>query len=263
MLRAFASSATGMAAQQLVLDNTANNLANLNTTGFKRSVVQFQDLLYSTLRQPGSLSAQNQMVPTGVQIGNGVRVSGTNRLFTTGTITQTGSHLNMAIQGDGFFQITNPIGGFLYTRDGTFSLNSNNQLVTSDGYLVNPTLSFPADTTSVSVGNDGTVSATTASSPTTSTQVGKLNLTRFTNSAGLSPQGQNLFQETPASGTAQTVPPGQNGAGLIQGGALEQSNVDVVQEMVNLIQAQRAYEFSTKAVQAADEMLSASNNLIR
>ncbi len=263
MLRAFNSSATGMAAQQMVLDNTANNLANLNTTAFKRSTVEFQDLLYSTLRQPGSISTQGQQVPTGIQVGNGVKVAGTTRLFSTGTLTNTGNSLDMAIQGDGFFQITNPSGGFMYTRDGTFRLNSTNQLVTADGYFVNPQMTFPADTLSVSIGADGTISATTASSPTTATQVGKLQVTRFPNPAGLSAQGKNLYSETPASGTAQTVTPGLNGTGQIQGGFLEQSNVDVVAEMVNLIQAQRAYEFNTKAVQTADQMLSASTNLVR
>jgi flagellar basal-body rod protein FlgG len=263
MLRAFYSSATGMAAQQLVLDNTANNLANLNTTGFKRSTIEFQDLLYSTLRNPGATSIQGQQVPTGIQIGNGVKVAGTNRLFTTGTLILTGNQFNMAIQGDGFFQIINPSGGNLYTRDGTFSLNSNYQLVTADGYFVSPQMTFPADTVSVSVGADGTVTAMTSSAPSTPTQVGKMNLTRFPNPAGLSGQGRNLFAETPASGAPQTATPGQNGTGQIQGGTLEQSNVDVVQEMVNLIQAQRAYEFNTKAVQTADQMLAASSNLIR
>jgi flagellar basal-body rod protein FlgG len=263
MLRAFNSSATGMAAQQMVLDNTANNLANLNTTGFKSSAVEFQDLLYSTLRQPGSISTQSLQVPTGIQVGNGVKVSGTTRLFTTGTLQQTGNPLDMAVQGDGFFQITNPNGGFSYTRDGTFRLNATNQLVTADGYLVSPNLTFPADAQSISVGSDGTVSVTTASSPTTSTTVGKLTLTHFPNPAGLSANGQNLYTETPASGTAQTVTPGQNGTGLIQGGFLEQSNVNVVGEMVNLIQAQRAYEFNTKAVQTADQMLADSTNIIR
>src|SRR5947209_7783982 len=227
MLRAFHSSASGMAAQQLVLDNTANNLANLNTTGFKRSSVEFQDLIYSTLRAPGAVSTQGQQVPTGIQIGNGVKVAGTTRLFATGTLTLTGNQFDMAVQGDGFFQVINPSGGNLYTRDGTFRLNSNNQLVTADGYFVSPQMTFPADAISVSVGADGTVSATTSSSPTTATQVGKLTLTRFANAAGLSAQGRNLFAETPASGAAQTVTPGQSGTGQIQGGFLEQSNVDV------------------------------------
>src|SRR2546423_13269075 len=157
MLRAFNSSATGMAAQQVVLDNTANNLANLNTTGFKRSTVEFQDLLYQTLRQPGATSTQGQQVPTGIQLGNGVKVAGTTRLFTTGTLTSTGNQFDMAIQRDGFFQIINPSGGNLYTRDGTFRLNSNNQLVTADGYFVSPQMTFPADTISISVGADGTI----------------------------------------------------------------------------------------------------------
>jgi flagellar basal-body rod protein FlgG len=263
MIRAFNTSATGMAAQQTVLDNAANNLANLNTTGFKRSTIEFQDMLYTTYRQPGSLSAQGLQVPTGTQIGNGVRVAGTARLFTTGTPQQTGNPLNMAIQGDGFFQITNPAGGNLYTRDGTFSLDSTYRLVTADGYLVNPAITFPSDTMTISVGSDGTITATTAGSPTTSTQVGRLTLARFANPAGLSAQGRNFYIETPASGTPQTTTPGLQGTGTLIGGSLEQSNVDVVQEMVNLIQAQRAYEFSTKAVQAADQMLAASNNLIR
>jgi flagellar basal-body rod protein FlgG len=263
MLRAFNSSATGMAAQQMVLDNTANNLANLNTTGFKSSSVAFQDLLYSTLRQPGAPSAQNQQVPTGIQVGNGVRVAGATRLFTTGSLQTTNNPLNLAIQGDGFFQVTNPQGGFLYTRDGTFSLNSNNQLVTADGYLVNPPMTFPADTLNITIGTDGTVSATTAGSPTTSTQVGVLQLTHFPNDAGLAATGRNFYTITPASGPALTTTPGLNGTGLIQSGALEQSNVDVVQEMVNLIQAQRAYEFNTKAIQTADQMLSDSTNLVR
>ncbi len=263
MLRAFNSSATGMAAQQMVLDNTANNLANLNTTAFKRSTIEFQDLIYSTLRQPGSVSTQGQQVPTGIQVGNGVKVAGTTRSFATGTLTNTGNNLDMAIQGDGFFQITNPAGGFAYTRDGTFRLNSNNQLVTADGYFVQPQMTFPTDVITVSIGADGTVSATTAGSPTTATQIGKLTVTRFPNPAGLSAQGRNLYTETPASGTAQTVTPGQSGTGQIQGGFLEQSNVDVVAEMVNLIQAQRAYEFNTKAVQTADQMLSASTSLVR
>jgi flagellar basal-body rod protein FlgG len=263
MLRAFHSGATGMAAQQLLLDNTANNLANLNTTGFKRSSIEFQDLIYATLRNPGATSIQGQQVPTGIQIGNGVRVAGTTRLFSTGTLTSTGNQFDMAIQGDGFFQVINPSGGNLYTRDGTFRLNSNYQLVTADGYFVSPQLTFPSDTVSVSIGADGTVSAITSGSPNTATQVGKLTITRFANPAGLSAQGRNLFAESPASGAAQSVTPGQNGTGQIQGGYLEQSNVDVVAEMVNLIQAQRAYEFNAKAVQAADQMLSASTNIIR
>lgn len=263
MIRAFHTSATGMAAQQLVLDNTANNLANLNTTGFKRSQIDFQDLLYSTIRQPGATSTQGLQVPTGVQIGNGVRVAGTTRVFTTGTLENTGNQLDMAIEGDGFFQIANPTGGFRYTRDGAFRINSTNQLVTTDGYLVQPAITFPTDWLTVTVGSDGTISTTTASAPTTATQLGRLTITRFPNPAGLSGEGRNLFSETAASGTPQLFTAGQNGTGMLRGGFLEHANVDVVQEMVNLIQAQRAYEFNTKAIRVADEMLSYSNELVR
>jgi flagellar basal-body rod protein FlgG len=252
-----------MAAQQMVLDNTANNLANLNTTGFKRSQVDFQDLLYATLRTPGATTSTGQQVPTGIQIGNGVRVSGTTRLFSTGTLENTGNPLDIAIEGDGFFQITNPNGGFRYSRDGSFRINSNSQLVTSDGYFLSPNITLPTDTLRVTIAEDGTVTVTTAGSPTTSTQVGRLTIARFANPAGLSGEGRNLFVETPASGTPQPFNPGQNGAGLLRGGFLEHSNVDVVAEMVNLIQAQRAYEFNTKAIKVADEMLAASSDLVR
>ena len=263
MIRAFHTSATGMAAQQLVLDNTANNLANLNTTGFKKSHIEFQDLLYATPRQPGGLSSQGQQVPTGLQIGHGVRVAGTTRIFTTGTLENTGYPLDMAIEGDGFFQITNPAGGFRYTRDGAFRVNSTGQLVTVDGNFVEPRITFPTDWISASIGTDGTISVTTAGAPTTSTQIGRMQVTRFTNPSGLSGEGRNLFSETAASGTPQPFTPGLNGTGLLRGGFLEHANVDVVQEMVNLIQAQRAYEFNTKAIKVADEMLSYSNDLVR
>lgn len=263
MLRAFHTSATGMAAQQLVLDNTANNLANMNTTGFKRSQIEFQDLIYAHLRQPGEITVQGQQVPTGVQIGNGVRVAGSTRLFANGALEMTGNAYDVAVEGDGFFQIANPSGGVRYTRDGSFRLNAQGQLVTADGFFVEPRLTFPSDTLSVSVGTDGTVSATTSSSPNTATTIGQLTLVRFANPAGLSGEGRNLFSETAASGTPQSAIPGQNGTGILRGGFLERSNVEVVQELVNLIQAQRAYEFNTKAVKAADELLSYTNELVR
>jgi flagellar basal-body rod protein FlgG len=263
MIRAFHTSATGMTAQQSVLDNTANNLANANTTGFKTSQMAFQDMLYATSRQPGSESLQGQQVPTGIQVGNGVRVAGNTRLFTPGSVNSTGNSLDIAIEGNGFFQITAPDGTYRYTRDGSFRLNSNGELVTADGFYVEPRLTFPQDTLTVSIGTDGTVSITTASSPSTSTTLGKLTIARFTNPAGLSGDGRNLFAETPASGTALLTPPGQNGTGLLRGGFLEQSNVQVVQELVNLIQAQRAYEFNSKAIKVADEMLSSTNDLVR
>jgi flagellar basal-body rod protein FlgG len=263
MIRAFSTSATGMDAQQLVLDNTANNLANVNTTGFKASEIAFQDLLYANLRQSGGESANGLQIPNGLQIGSGVRVAGNTKLFTPGAVTQTGNQLDMAIQGNGFFQITMPTGGVQYTRDGSFRLSSTGQLVTADGYLVQPNLTIPQEATSITVGIDGTVSVVTANSPNTSTVVGQLQLANFVNPAGLNSQGSNLFSQSPSSGAAQTAAPGQNGTGTLQGGSLEQSNVNVVSEMVNLIQAQRAYEFNTKAVNVADEMLSSTNELVR
>jgi flagellar basal-body rod protein FlgG len=263
MIRAFHTSATGMNAQQVVLDNTANNLANINTTGFKRSQIDFQDLIYTTLRQPGADSVQGQQIPTGLQLGHGVRVAGNTRLFSVGTLETTGNTLDVAIEGNGFFKIAAPSGGFRYTRDGAFRVNSNGELVTSDGFFVEPRISIPQDAVSVSVGVDGTVSVVTAGSPNTSQTVGQLTLTRFVNPAGLSAEGRNLFMETPASGTATDETPGQNGAGLLRNGFLERSNVDVVRELVNLIQAQRAYEFNTKAIKVADEMLSFTKDLVR
>jgi flagellar basal-body rod protein FlgG len=264
MIRAFHTSATGMAAQQLVLDTTANNLANLNTNAFKRSQVDFQDLIYARLRQPGDLSVQSQIVPTGIQVGNGVQVAGATRIFTPGAIQSTGNSTDIAIQGDGFFQITNPNGNTIqYTRDGSFRLNATGQLVTADGYQLQPNITFPNDTLSISIATDGTVSATTAGNTTTPTQVGKITLVRFPNPAGLSGEGSNLYSQTPASGNPQTATPGQNGAGILRGGYIEGSNVEVVTELVNMIQAQRAYEFNTKAIKAADEMLSYTNDLIR
>jgi flagellar basal-body rod protein FlgG len=207
---------------------------------------------------------QGQQLPTGLQLGNGVRVSGTTKIFSTGALISTGNPLNIAIEGDGFFPIQSPSGGSnLYTRDGSFSLNAQRQLVTADGYFLQPQLTILQDAQSTSIGNDGTVSVVTASSPNTPTTVGQIQLARFANPAGLSSNSHNLYMETPASGAVTLSTPGQNGTGPLQGGYLEQSNVDVVGELVNLIQAQRAYEFNTKAINVADQMLSATNELVR
>jgi flagellar basal-body rod protein FlgG len=262
MIRAFHTSATGMNAQQLVLDNTANNLANVNTNGFKRSQMDFQDLIYTTLRQPGAESIQGQQLPTGVQIGHGVRVAGNSRLFTVGTLENTGNDLDVAIEGQGFFKITAPNNQIRYTRDGSFRRSSNNELVTADGFFLEPRITLPQDTVSVSIGNDGTVSVTTSTN-VQAQEVGKLTLVRFANPAGLLAEGRNLFVETSASGPPQDTPPGLLGTGLLRGGFVERSNVEVVQELVNMIQAQRAYEFNTKAIKVADEMLSSTNELVR
>ena len=263
MIRAFHTSATGMNAQQAVLDNTANNLANLNTTGFKTSEIEFQDMLYSTLRQPGTQSANAVQVPTGIQIGNGVHIGGNTRLFTPGAMNLTGNSLDLAIDGQGFFQVTAPDGSIRYTRDGTFRQNSTGQLVNADGWPVAPNLTFPPDVTNINVGTDGTVSITTASNPSTSTTLGTMQLVRFANPAGLSAEGQNLYTATAASGTPTVFTAGTNGTGMIRSGFLENSNVDVVKELVNMISAQRAYEFNTKAIKVADEMLSDTNDLVR
>ncbi len=263
MIRSFHTSATGMIAQQFVVDNTANNLANVNTTGFKKSQVDFQDLIYLNLRPPGVEQLQGQQVPTGLQLGNGVRVAGNTKLFQQGTVTATGDPLHVAIEGDGFFQITAPDGTLRYTRNGTFLKNSNGDVVNSDGFFLSPRITIPQDAASVSIGTDGTVSVTTSGSPTTSSTLGQIQLARFPNPAGLSSEGRNLFRDSPASGPPTTGLPSQNGIGLLRQGFLEGSNVEVVQELVNLLLAQRAYEFNTKAIKVSDEMLSATNDLVR
>ena len=263
MIKALFTSATGMNAQQLVVDNTANNLANVNTTGFKKSQADFNDLIYITLRTPGSESAQGLQVPNGLQIGSGVRVAGTTKLFSEGVLENTGNPLDVAIEGDGFLQVTLPDGSIRYTRDGSLHKNQSGQLVNTDGFLISPQVTIPSDALSVDIGTDGTISIVSAGSPNTSKQIGQLQVARFVNPAGLSSMGNNLFAETGSSGTAVPTTPSQNGAGSIRQAFLERSNVDVVAELVNLILAQRAYEFNTRAVRTADEMLSDTNNLTR
>lgn len=263
MLRAFHTSATGMNAQQTLLDNTANNLANANTTAFKASSVEFQDLLYSNLLQSGSLTVQGQQVPSGLQLGNGVRVASNTRQFTPGSLNNTGNPLNVAIQGQGFFQVQWPDGTTRYTRDGTFQLNATGDLVTATGLYVLPRMTFPQDVTSIAIGADGTVSITVAGQTGQTQQLGQLQLAQFPNAAGLNADGTNVYEQTAASGNPQVGNPGLNGTGTLLGGSLENSNVQVVNELVNLITAQRAYEFNTKAIQVADQMLSDTNSLVR
>jgi flagellar basal-body rod protein FlgG len=262
MIKALFTSATGMNAQQTMVDTTSNNLANVNTTGFKRMQPQFQDLIYVTQRAPGSFATQGLPLPTGLQVGSGVAISGNQKVFTPGTLNNTTNPYDVAIDGDGFFQVVLPSGQIYYTRAGNFSLNSNGNLVTSDGFLLNPQLTIPQNALSVSIGTDGTLSVATPGSPTP-TQLGQLTLVRFQNPAGLSNEGRNLYTQTQSSGQPIQTTPGQQGAGLIRQGFLEGSNVDVVAEMVNLIVAQRAYEFNTKAITTADQMLSSTTNLIR
>ena len=249
-----------MEAQQANLDVIANNLANVNTTGFKRSKIEFQDLLYETTRAPGAEQGAGTQLPTGLQIGHGSRVVATSKVFTEGELTQTGEQLDLAINGDGFFQVQMPDGTIAYTRDGALKRSSTGQVTTSDGLpLQGGFQPIPAGTTSITISSSGQVT-TTSSSGTSNFQV---QLVRFTNPAGLNSVGGNLYTESLASGTPETGTPSESGFGAIQQGYLEMSNVKVVQEMVNMIVAQRAYEVNSKSVQSADEMMQESNNLRR
>jgi flagellar basal-body rod protein FlgG len=263
MIKALFTSSTGMRTQQTLVDVTANNLANVNTTGFKKSQADFADLIYITERSPGADAAQGLQIPTGLQVGSGVRVAGTTKLFQEGALVNTGNQFDIAIEGQGFFQIAQPDGSLRYTRDGAFRLNRDGALVTADGFQLQPQITIPPDAISVGIGADGTVSVISSGSPNTSTPVGQITLTRFVNPAGLSSEGRNLLAESASSGAPQTATPGQTGAGFLRQGFLERSNVDVVQELVNLILAQRAYEFNTRAVRTSDEMLSNTTNLTR
>ena len=263
MLRAFSTAATGMQAQQTIVDTIANNLANINTAGFKRSQVDFQDLMYVKVLESGRELAAGVVAPTGLEIGSGVRVASTVRVFSQGEMDNTGRDLDIAIEGEGLLQITLPgAGGTRFTRDGSLRINATGALVHSTGYTVDPAMTIPADTRSISIGNDGTVSVLTGSSVTPQV-LGTLTLVRFANSSGLSSEGRNLFAETPASGAPVPGTAGQTGFGTIQQGFLERSNVQMVSELVNLITAQRAYEINSRAIRAGDEMLTATNQLIR
>jgi flagellar basal-body rod protein FlgG len=245
---------TGMEAQQTQLDNISNNLANVGTNGYKRSHAVFEDLIYQNMRQAGANSTEQTTLPTGLQVGLGVRPVATARIYTQGNLQQTSNNLDLAIKGDGFFQIQMPDGTTNYTRDGSFQLNANGQMVTSNGYTVLPGITIPANAQSLTIGNDGTVSVTLPGQATAQT-VGQIQLATFVNQAGLDPKGQNLFAETSASGTPNTGAPNNNGIGALQQGFVETSNVNVVEELVQMIQTQRAYELNSKAVQTSDQML--------
>ncbi|QEM69866.1 flagellar basal-body rod protein FlgG [Geobacter sp. FeAm09] len=262
MLRALWTAASGMQSQQTNIDVIANNLANVNTTGFKKSRADFQDLIYQNLKTTGSPSTNTTQVPTGIQIGLGTRLAAVTKIFTSGDLTQTGNDLDMAIEGDGFFQIQMPDGTTAYSRAGAFKKDSTGRVVTSDGYPLLPEVVIPTNATKISIGNDGTVSVTQAGQ-TAPTNVGNIQLAQFANPAGLSAQGKNLFLQTDSSGNATTGTPGQTGIGTISQGFLEMSNVNVASEMVNMIVGQRAYEINSKAVQAGDEMLQTANNMKR
>jgi len=262
MLRSLWSAASGMQAQALNIDVLSNNLANVNTTGFKKSRADFQDLLYETLRLAGSSSSSSTQVPTGIQLGHGTRPAAIQKIQTQGDYKHTENELDVAIEGDGFFQILKPDGETAYTRAGAFKIDSQGRIVTSDGYLLQPEISIPSDTTQIAIGTDGTVSVLQAGQSQPS-ELGTIQLARFINPAGLNAIGRNLYLETSASGNVINGTAGEDGLGTISQGFLEMSNVSVVEEMVNLITAQRAYEINSKSIQAADEMLQMANNLKR
>ncbi|NNM81378.1 MAG: flagellar basal-body rod protein FlgG [Burkholderiales bacterium] len=254
MIRSLWISTTGLDAQQIEMDTISNNLANINTNGFKRSRAVFEDLLYQTLRQPGAQSSQQTQLPSGLQIGTGVRAVATERIFTQGNLQQTGNSTDLAINGQGFFQVLMPDGTTAYTRDGAFQINSQGQIVTSSGYVVQPAITIPPGALSITVGTDGTVSVLQPGS-TTPVQVGTVQLATFINPAGLQALGQNLYAQTASSGSPTVNTPGLNGTGLVDQGYVETSNVNVVEELVNMIQTQRAYEINSKSITVSDQML--------
>jgi flagellar basal-body rod protein FlgG len=254
MIRSLWISKTGLEAQQTQMDVISNNLANINTSGFKRSRAVFEDLLYQNMRQPGAQSSQQTQIPSGLQIGTGVRPIAAERIHTQGNLQQTGNQLDLAIQGGGFLQVLLPDGTTGYTRDGSLQSDSQGQLVTANGFVIQPALTIPANATSVTVGQDGVVSVTQAGS-TGAVQIGSIQLATFVNPAGLESMGQNLYLETASSGTPSTNVPGTNGTGTLSQGFVETSNVNVVEELVNMIQTQRAYEINSKAITTSDQML--------
>ncbi|RXZ32840.1 flagellar basal-body rod protein FlgG [Oxalobacteraceae bacterium CAVE-383] len=254
MIRSLWISKTGLDAQQTQMDVISNNLANVSTNGFKRSRAVFEDLLYQTLRQPGAQSSQQTQLPSGLQLGTGVRPVATERIFTQGNPQQTGNDKDVAINGDGFFQVLLPDGTTGYTRDGSFQTDSQGQLVTSSGNPIQPAITVPPGTQKLTIGTDGTVSAT-LQGVAAPTQIGTLQLATFINNAGLESRGENLYMETASSGTPNPNTPGTNGAGTLTQGFVETSNVNVVEELVNMIQTQRAYEINSKAITTSDQML--------
>ena len=260
MIRSLSIAKTGLDAQQTQLDVVANNLANVSTTGFKRSRAVFEDLMYQNLRQSGGQTSDQTRLPSGLQLGTGVRVVATERIHTQGNSTKTENQKDVMINGGGFFQVLMPDGTAAYTRDGSFQTDQNGQLVTASGYPVQPAITLPPSATSLTVGRDGTVSVVQAGS-TASVQIGQIQLATFLNATGLQAKGENLYVETDASGGANQTAPGQNGAGTLSQGYVESSNVNVVEELVNMIQTQRAYEINSKVVKTSDEMLARLSQL--
>ncbi len=260
MMRALWTAGSGMVAQQGNIDNISNNLANVNTTGFKKTRLDFQDLMYQTIRQAGATSGQDTQIPTGLQMGHGVRQVATQKIYTQGSFQATGNSLDVAIEGDGFFQVTMPDGTIAYTRDGSFKKDSQGRMCTSDGYLLEPQITIPQEATDFTISSEGLVTATTTAGQQ---DLGEITLARFINPSGLENMGRNLLKETEASGVPMVTNPGTDGAGTFAQKYLEMSNVQVVDEMVNMIVAQRAYETNSKAITTADEMLGQAANLKR
>ena len=262
-MRALDTAATGMAAMDLQVQVIAGNLANMTTTGFKSQRAEFQDLIYEHVQRIGAQASDNgNILPVGIELGSGVKTVGTPRLMTQGTLSQTGNTLDLAIQGAGWFKVAMPDGTFSYTRDGSFQMDNQGRVVTAEGNLVQPTITIPANSTGLTINQQGQVSVTLPGS-TSSSVLGQFTLTTFINDAGLQANGDNLFVATPASGTPQDGTPGLNGAGTLLQGSLEQSNVSAVTEISNLIAAQRAYEMNSKVITAADEMLQTTSQLMR
>ncbi len=262
MIRSLWTAASGMKGQQLNVDVISNNLSNVNTTGFKKSRVNFQDLMYQVIREAGTPNAQDSQIPTGIEVGHGIRPAATQKIFSQGSYQSTGNPLDIVIEGDGFLQVLKPDGNIGYTRDGSLKRDNMGRIVTSDGYVVEPEIFIPEDTMDISIGADGTVAVKLAGDDMPH-EIGQFELARFSNPAGLSSDGRNLFAPTVASGDPIIGDPGMEGFGTLGQGYLEMSNVQIVEEMVDLIAAQRAYELNSKAIQASDEMLNTATQLRR
>ena len=261
MIRALWTAATGMETQQLNMDVIANNLANVNTTGFKKSRADFQELMYQSIRTPGSSTSSGTESPTGIQVGLGSRAAAVQKVFTVGDFQSTGNELDLGIEGAGFFEIELPTGETAYTRAGTFKKDGSGRLVTSNGYPLQPEIVIPENATAISIGEDGTVEVN-LDNDAEPTQIGSIELTTFANNSGLKSIGRNLYLESPSSGIPTSAIPGENGAGTLSQGFLEGSNVNIMEEMVNMIAGQRAYEINSKAIQTADEMVQMMNNMV-
>lgn len=260
-MRSLWTATTGMSAQNLNMDVIANNLANVSTSGFKKSRADFQDLLYQILKVPGSPTSADTKSPTGIQVGMGVKPGSVTKVFTEGEIVQTGNSLDVAIEGSGFFQVSMPDGNTAYTRAGTLKLDGDGRITTSDGYPIEPEIVIPEDALQITISQNGVVSAILGDD-TTSTELGNIDLVDFVNDAGLIAIGKNLFRETEASGTALVGTPGENGIGTLLQGYVENSNVNLVEELTQMITAQRAYEINSKVITTSDEMMQTVTNMV-